>query len=162
MTRIVLCSALLLGYGCDESGGDGTGMSAGMQESTASQDETGSDGEDSPENALTHDADMQPIWDANCVAKCHEPSGEWFLVDLSEGEAYTQLVDKPSTQASPPMVVVAPGELENSYLWYKLNNTHLNMPKPNGIGEAMPKGKLPLDNATLDQIKAWIEGGAAR
>ncbi len=61
----------------------------------------------------------------------------------------------PSVQ-NPPMPRVTPGNLEESYLWQKLNDTHESV---GGSGNWMPIGN-PLDERRLAIVRRWIEGGA--
>jgi hypothetical protein len=76
-------------------------------------------------------------------------------LDLFDG-AYANLVDQPSGQL-PTMMLVAPGEPENSYLWHKLLGTHLDV---GGEGDPMPATGYPLDDDTLGRVEAWILAGA--
>jgi len=96
----------------------------------------------------THDVDIQPVWTASCVnASCH-----LFMAD-----AYDNIVNVPCSQV-PTMRFIQPGSPEMSYLWRKLENTHL---AAGGMGQAMPPGG-PLKASTLEMIRVWIEEGAPR
>ncbi|MCY1060782.1 hypothetical protein [Nannocystis sp. SCPEA4] len=51
------------------------------------------------------------------------------------------------------------GDLENSYLWHKINNTHLEV---GGSGTPMPPPPAAsLSDADLKKIGQWIEAGCA-
>jgi hypothetical protein len=110
---------------------------------------------DSP---LSHAVDIQPIWDANCVAGCHTPGGTssgWFVI--SE-DALGALINQPALEL-PSMMLIAPGDLEGSYLWHKINDSHIDV---GGNGTAMPPppaASLGADH--LDTIAQWILAGCA-
>lgn len=176
--RIRWAWLLALGFACrspsaanDEADASTTGESSSGAETTTTDDTAGTDtGEDdggflpksdmlSPDlgAADSHAEDMQPIWSANCILYCHaqgmEPAaGE---LDLYDG-AYANLVGQPSVQV-PSMALVQPGEPDQSYLWHKLNGTHLDV---GGEGDPMPAIGTPLDDDTLARIEAWIVDGA--
>jgi hypothetical protein len=102
---------------------------------------------------VTYDQ-IAPILDDKC-AGCHysEPEG---LPLVSDG-AYDLLVSHPSAQL-PRMFRVYPGSLEDSYLWHKLEGTHLDV---GGEGEEMPSTYgVPLTEQEHDLFRAWILDGA--
>ncbi len=49
---------------------------------------------------------------------------------------------------------VLPGDPNNSYIIHKLEGTQ-------SVGSRMPFGGPFLDQATIDQVRAWIQAGAA-
>lgn len=135
----------------------------------AGGDDSDDDGdEDAPRPDLGGDTGAEPVFDPairelldrECVEACHEPGGQWFALDLSGERTYETLV---ATQAAgAAMTLVAPGQPEASYLWLKLNGTHLDhggsgaqMPIDPRSGEAMS-----LDPEDLVLVQRWIEGGA--
>ena len=61
-----------------------------------------------------------------------------------------------SLQAA-PLPLVTPGDLEASYLWRKVEGSHLTV---GGLGEPMPLGRAALTQAQTDLLRRWIEGGA--
>jgi len=86
---------------------------------------------------------------------CHNAEKHKGKLDVSEANAYKNLVNTPSDEL-PAMMRVKPGDPEQSYLWLKLQHTAKE-------GAGMPKGmfsskKLPQDQ--LDVIKNWIAQGA--
>ncbi|WAS89901.1 hypothetical protein [Nannocystis punicea] len=104
---------------------------------------------------LSHAVDIQPIWDANCVTSCHTPGGTsaaWFVI--SE-DALGALVDQPALEL-PSMMLVAPGDPEGSYLWHKINNSHIDV---GGNGTAMPPPPGSLSVGDIDTIGQWILAG---
>lgn len=62
----------------------------------------------------------------------------------------------PSLQA-PALPRIAPGDPDGSYLWRKVEGSHL---EAGGLGEAMPLGASRLSAAQTDLLRRWIEGGA--
>jgi hypothetical protein len=85
---------------------------------------------------------------------CHI-SGAGGLVMANAGSAYAALVNVPATQLG-SMNRVTPEDLEESYLWHKINATHLGV---GGSGTMMPPGgKLMAPG--LKVFSDWIEGGA--
>jgi hypothetical protein len=111
-----------------------------------------------PQGDLSHDADIQPIWDANCVEGCHAAGGigaAWFL--LTPGDAYDSIVEKPSISFA-GLTHVTPGDHTTSYLWHKINGTQNDV---GGGGTIMPQPPKPkLSQADIDKVAAWIDQGA--
>jgi mono/diheme cytochrome c family protein len=110
---------------------------------------------DSPEvpGDPTLAADIQPLFDANCVV-CHTGAGASATLSLAEGESLTDL-QQPSTQVS-RMVLLEPGSPASSYLMYKINGTHQSV---GGSGTSMPP-QIPLLAEDQQLIEAWILAGA--
>ena len=80
------------------------------------------------------------------VAGCH---GGAQNPNLSAGQAYNNLVNKPSS-GNPSMMRVKPGESVNSYLMKKLNGDGTSIMPPNG----------QLSQVKIDSISLWINNGA--
>ena len=73
--------------------------------------------------------------------------------NLTAGNTFSNLVGVPSIE-QPALMRVKPNDPDNSYLIHKVEGTA-------GItGAQMPFGGPPLSQATIDQIRAWISGGA--
>ena len=159
--------------GCDKSeddtGGDTDaatslpmtgGMDDGMDDG-GSADSTGGDGG----SMLSHEADIQPIWEKYCVAGCHEPGGLWPTFDQSGGAAenYEQIVNMPSPTQAPTMNLITPGEPDESYMWHKINGTQVDA---GGSGVVMPDKRpeeseaMTLTAEELDTLEQWILDGA--
>ena len=103
---------------------------------------------------ISHAEVVQPIWEGTCGATCHLGMSSFGGLSL-EGDGRDDLVKVESGQL-PSMKLVKPGNLEKSYLWHKLQNTHVDV---GGNGVAMPKvGSLTDDE--LDIIELWILSGA--
>lgn len=101
------------------------------------------------------DAVVQPVFTARCSeAACH---GGLFLsedLDLSEAAASRAGLARASTQA--PLRRVVPGRPSASYLWRKLEGTHL---AAGGSGDPMPQAGDPIPASDLDAVRAWILSG---
>lgn len=92
------------------------------------------------------------------LSGCHSgPSGPGLPsgLDLSSADAsFANLVNVASVQV-PTALRVAPGDADASYLIQKLEGTA-------AVGGRMPAASPPLDQATIDAIRAWIDSGANR
>ena len=76
-------------------------------------------------------------------------------MDLTDADAsFANLVGQPSLQTA-GVLRVAAGDPDNSYLIQQLEGTA-------AVGERMPFGGTPLDQAVIDDIRLWIENGANR
>ncbi|MCY0990344.1 hypothetical protein OV203_24605 [Nannocystis sp. ILAH1] len=106
--------------------------------------------------SLSHAVHIQPIWDANCVVGCHTPGGTshaWFV--LSDN-AFASIVERPALEL-PQMMLVAPGDLDGSYLWHKVTGLHIEV---GGSGVLMPPAPADaLSTGDLDTIAQWILQG---
>lgn len=156
------CALVALSFAAPGCGDDGSGTDTDMTTMTTSGPGTGSDTDPTStagstgSEALSHAADIRPIWDANCVTGCHAPMGtgsSWFIVD--DG-IYGNLVDAEATQA-PGTKRIVPGDRNASYLWHKLNGTQAQV---GGSGTAMPPPPATLAAADLEKIGQWIDQGA--
>jgi hypothetical protein len=98
-------------------------------------------------------ADVTSIFARECVM-CHQPYDAKGELTLHPAGAWKNIVQVDSTQAE--MHLVAPGNLEQSYLYHKLVNTHVEV---GGSGEVMPFD-ASLTAEQLETIRTWIEQGA--
>lgn len=98
--------------------------------------------------------DIVPIFKTSCVM-CHLPDAEPGGLALHPKGGYSNLVGVKSTQS--PLLRVAPGSPEDSYLYRKLLGTQV---AAGGTGERMPFGDAPLSNGQIEFIRRWIEAGA--
>jgi mono/diheme cytochrome c family protein len=96
---------------------------------------------------------VQPIFDANCVA-CHQTAGASGGLNLEEGVAYRSIVSR--KRGDGDLVYVVPGDPQASYLLRKLKGTHAQV---GGTGEQMPPTG-PLDSQSVATIQRWIQAGA--
>lgn len=102
----------------------------------------------------SYKTDVEPIFVKEC-SDCHGGERPKKGLDLSADKGFANLVGKRSTEV-PELLLVAPGDPENSYLWHKLQHTAKE-------GKGMPRGvfssrKLP--EKELQVIRQWIEQGA--
>ena len=126
---------------------------AGTTDGTTS--ETTTDGTTSTSgDAVDYEGDIQPIWDANCVVGCHTAGGSKPDLPLGPGMSHAALVGAQSVQTS--LKIVEPGDVDNSYLWHKLNGTQGDV---GGSGLSMPFG-ASLSGTDLATIESWIASGA--
>ncbi len=121
--------------------------------------DSGTSSDDGPIE-VDFETDVQPIFNANCTCHLQGMSGTMQapFMTLNPGTSYGQLVDVASEQV-PTMDRIEPGDPDHSYLWHKVNDTHLTV---SGSGTSMPPGVggVSLDADTLAVLEAWILGGA--
>jgi hypothetical protein len=87
---------------------------------------------------------------------CHNGSGGGLPGSMnltSATNSYNALVNVNSQEAG-ALKRVLPGNPANSYLVQKLEGTQ-------GVGERMPFGGPYLDQTTINQVRDWIQAGAA-
>jgi|ERR1700687_458403 len=104
--------------------------------------------------------DIQPIFDARCV-RCHNPDLFRGTLDLTQGNAYANLVSQPTSDACmaevPDSVRVVPFDPQSSMLWLK------TLPDDTRCGGPMPFGTEGLGIIAPDEfalIEMWIAQGA--
>lgn len=141
----------------NEQNKDDTGSENTTDSPVDSSGDSSGDSDSSPiEDAPTFVEDLVPVLDAKC-AGCHYSQPEGLA--LYGEAAYDDLVNIPSGQL-PSMDRVEPGDLQNSYLWRKLEDSHK---AAGGSGDQMPNpyGE-PLTSQELELFRTWIAGGAKR
>ena len=119
---------------------------------------------DEPTQESTVDySEVQGIYNRNCTFCHHNPgffpaSGN---LSLTDGYSYDATVDTVSLQQVDGMLLIEPGSPEGSYLWHKINNTHIDQ---GGSGTGMPMGFFGryerLSETDLTTIETWIIEGA--
>jgi len=107
-----------------------------------------------PPSEVSFSQDIQTIFNLNCVI-CHQGTRASGDLNLEPNAAYHNIVNKDSMQSS--MKLVSPSNSENSYLWHKLDGTHVDV---GGSGVQMPYNSPPLTQHKLDMIRKWIDEGA--
>jgi hypothetical protein len=141
-------------------GGDGDGGASADEDTASAADtaDTADGGEDSGDlgPAPSFEVDVEPMFQGACGA-CHygEPEGLHFF-----GEGVYELLVNHASGQLPTMDRVEPGSLSQSYLWRKLQGTHV---EAGGSGAEMPpSGGYPpsLSEEQLRVVERWIEGGA--
>ena len=140
------CAGLLLvalcGSACDESLRDLTGPTPNLAPTFASIQQ---------EIFQTTDAAGRPA-----CANCHTGRIPNVSINFSPAaDAYALLVNVPSRQR-PELMLVAPGDPENSYLIHKLEG------RSSIVGLRMPRTPPYLTEGQIQVIKRWIEIGAPR
>ena len=91
------------------------------------------------------------VFDASCIGHHGDHATEAEL-DLREGQAFSNLVNRQSIQVA--LDLVEPNDAENSYLIHKLDG------RAGMVGDRMPVGGPFLSQADIDVIKQWINAGA--
>lgn len=86
------------------------------------------------------------------LGSCHGGGAGGLALTPSVAGNYANLVNVPSSDR-PAVLRVTPGDAANSYLIMKLEGT--------GSGEIMPLNAAPLSATDLNNIKDWINAGAA-
>ena len=92
------------------------------------------------------------VFDPSCIGH-HGDHATDANLDLREGQAFSNLVNRQSIQVS--LDLVEPNDAENSYLIHKLDG------RAGMVGDRMPVGGPFLSAADIDVIKQWINAGAA-
>ena len=106
---------------------------------------------------VSFEQDLLPTLKRRCGA-CHITGDEPGNMALVPGRAYDSIVDKTSVEAK-GMLRVAPGDAKASYLFHKVQGTHLSV---GGSGVRMPMHQPPLPASFIERLAAWIEAGAPR
>ena len=97
-------------------------------------------------------ADIAPIFDVSCaMSGCHAKSHPAKDLPLTATSSYDNTVGIPSTE-QPGILLVKPGDPDNSYLYQKLIETA-------ATGDVMPPAGR-LSSAQIQTIRAWIANGA--
>ena len=112
-----------------------------------------------PAQTATFERIQEQVFNVSCSSdSCHSSVGRAGGLILEEGYSWDQLDDQaPSNHAANVhgMKRVWPGDPDHSFLLAKLTN---NLAA--GEGFPMPYNVAPLDNATIEVLKAWIVAGA--
>jgi hypothetical protein len=96
-------------------------------------------------------ADIQSIFNNNCISSgCHNAGAAGGVV-LLQGQSYVNLTNVASTQ-EPAKTRVIPGDSTDSYIVIKLEGRQTN-------GSRMPLGGV-LNSNSIQNIKNWIDKGA--
>ena len=72
-------------------------------------------------------------------------------MSLEAGRTHGDTVNVTSNQ-SPPLARIAPGDPDDSYLVRKVEGT--------GLGARMPRNMPPLSGAEIQLIRDWVSSGA--
>lgn len=106
----------------------------------------------------TEFAAVQSLFTSKCTTACHSGSSPAAGLDLSEGQAFKELVPAASTQDL-NQLQVAPGDFAASYLYKKVI---AGGAIASGTKRMPPdcSGDTCLSSAQIDVLKAWITAGA--
>jgi hypothetical protein len=98
------------------------------------------------------------VFGPSCATSgCHDSISMRTLLDLSTADSsFAGLVNRASLQV-PTLMLVEPGNADNSYLIHKLENAATIAP----MTGPMPPGRM-LDPAVIQEIRNWIDNGADR
>jgi hypothetical protein len=111
------------------------------------------DGGDPIDPTATFTRVQNEIFTPTCaVIGCHDPLGQSSQMILTAGQAYGQVVNRPSVE-SPSLARIRPNDVANSYLYRKITGAGIT-------GERMPLGGPPLSAAQIDLVRNWIRRGA--
>ncbi|HET8774488.1 MAG TPA: hypothetical protein VFP80_11870 [Thermoanaerobaculia bacterium] len=86
------------------------------------------------------------------VIGCHDPLGQSSQMILTQGQAYGNIVNRPSVEM-PALSRIQPNDVTNSYLYRKITGAGIT-------GDRMPLGGPPLTEAQIQLIRNWIRRGA--
>ncbi len=119
----------------------------------------GDDGGSSQPVQSTFERIQTQIFDNSCSSdSCHSSVGAAGGLILEAGHSWDQLHDHVPTNpfaASRGMMRVMSGDPDQSFLFAKLTDRLAA-----GEGQSMPYNAAPLDDATIEVVRAWIEAGA--
>ena len=103
---------------------------------------------------VTYAEHLEPLVIARCLS-CHTTEEPEAQLVFELGVGYDQMVGRASTQV-PEMLIVAPGDVQASYLWRKMTHDV-------EIGRGMPRsvvGSIKLPDDEIELYRRWIEDGA--
>lgn len=130
------------------------GTSQGQARASAASSPAASSGSHSASSPRSYGADIEPIFLKHCHS-CHSTETPKADLILDRGTGFRAMVERASIQV-PEARIVAPGNVEASYLWAKLQGS-------TSIGKGMPRTlfsakKLPPKD--LELVREWIASGA--
>jgi hypothetical protein len=110
-------------------------------------------GGDPIDPAATFSRVQNEIFTPTCAAiGCHDPLGQSSQMILTQGQAYGNIVNRPSVEM-PGLSRIKPDDPANSYLYRKIIGAGIT-------GDRMPLGSPPLSDAQIQLIRNWIRRGA--
>lgn len=146
--------------GNEEEGSDEGTTSAGpvtTGDASTSDPPMDTGSEDTGPVVLSHDADILPIWTANCIdSSCHDSDGPASGLDLQTEGVYTRICDGFQPLLTMNYIDCEDFDPQSSYIFHKVSNTHADV---GGSGGPMPPGPS-LSDSDLATIENWILGGA--
>lgn len=110
--------------------------------------------------------DVYPLWTTCATNECHgAPNNDKNLYIAPGGNSkatHPGLVNVPSTKL-PRMMIVKPGDPNESFLMKKLDGSHCVLDKEcqgGTCGEQMPNKNTQLSVEERDKVRRWIAQGA--
>ncbi|MEW5855183.1 MAG: hypothetical protein AB2A00_40780 [Myxococcota bacterium] len=107
------------------------------------------------------------------LASCHGGNTPEADLDLTTGKSHQQLYNRVSVfqrDGGPSLVLVIPGDPDNSFLVHKLEKTTGQLQSGNcpeggqgsecDLGRPMPYGNPPICDKQMAAIRQWIDDGA--
>ena len=109
---------------------------------------------DTPDPNSTFSRVQAEIFTPSCaLSACHDSQTQQQQQVLEPGRAYSNTVNRPSTEIS-TLVRVLPFDPDNSYLYLKVTgNSRI-------VGDRMPQGRTPLSDSQIKLLRDWIRRGA--
>lgn len=140
MKRLHIVLSLLLAAGCGEL-------------KTISPTDPGNGGGEPIDPTATFTRVQTEVFTPTCaVLGCHDTLGQQSQLVLSQGRAFTNIVNVASVEI-PSLMRVTPGNANDSYLYRKVTGAGIT-------GDRMPQGGPPLSDAQIALIRNWIRRGA--
>jgi len=108
-----------------------------------------------PQVQPTFSSIQQNVFSINCaLSGCHAGSSPQQGMNLSDGQAYSNIVNIPSMER-PTLFRIDPDNADSSYLFMKITGASTI------VGSQMPLGGPQLSVEKINAIREWIESGAA-
>src|SRR5262245_39613363 len=108
------------------------------------------------DNRSTFERIQTDVFDVSCSSdSCHSSVGRAGGLIVEAGQSYDQLMLQPPTNLaakSHGLMRIMPGQPDQSFLLAKITDT-----LSAGEGLSMPYNAAPLDDATVEVVRAWIE-----
>lgn len=177
--RLALGAALLGLVACPAEDGDDEGAGTDttltttttmtMSASTTTPADSSESGAETTPVDVDYATDIQPIWDANCLAGCHEPGGisGAVSVDLTAGMSHNVLTTQQPVYTAVQDTFVEPGDAAESFLIDALRHDEpaiivRQMPLllDDSVDPPVGLAGTPLPEETIVLVEAWIDAGA--
>ncbi|MEM9462187.1 MAG: hypothetical protein AAGF11_48985 [Myxococcota bacterium] len=122
--------------------------------------ESGSSSSGLPMGPFAHDQDVLPIWIASCLGtSCHDAAATVSALDLESDGVYTRICEGFHGASGMPYIDCDGGDPQGSYIFRKLEGSHLDGDISGASGLPMPPTG-PLTDVEMATIEIWITGGA--
>jgi hypothetical protein len=142
----------------DPSDTDGTTSASDTTTTTTTSPPEDTGSSDGPPAMVSHAEHILPIWDANCTdSACHDADAPQNGLDLASDGVYERLCMQGHAFSGMSYIDCEGHDPMQSYVFRKLENTHLDGDISGASGAQMPP--MPLSDDDLVLIEAWITGG---